>query len=109
MPQINFEYSDHEVEYLKSRDTILGAAIDKIGKIWRPINPDPFTALISSIVSQQISKKAAATVWTRLSNAVDITPEAIARTEPKSIQACGMSHRKAEYRSEERRVGKEGR
>src|SRR5690554_251340 len=97
MPQVYFEYSNHEVEYLKSRDTILGAAIDKIGKIWRPINPDPFTALISSIVSQQISKKAAATVWTRLSNAVDITPEAIARTEPKSIQACGMSHRKAEY------------
>ena len=48
-----FEYGQKEIEYLKSKDKKLGAAIDKIGMIKREINPEPFTALVSSIVRQQ--------------------------------------------------------
>lgn len=93
-----FKYGQREIEYLKSRDKKLAAAIDRIGMIEREVIPDPFTALISSIVGQQISSKAADTVWNRLEALLEtITPESIVKTEISEIQACGMSARKAGY------------
>ena len=93
-----FEYGDREIDYLKRKDKKLAAAIEAIGKIERKITPDPFIALISSIVSQQISNKAAETVWNRLQKILgEITPESIAHIELETIQSCGMSVRKAGY------------
>lgn len=93
-----FEYSQKEIDYLKSKDKKLGAAIDRIGMIKRRITPDTFTALISSVVGQQISSKAADTVWNRLLSLLgSITPESIAQAELSEIQGCGMSVRKASY------------
>lgn len=93
-----FEYGSNEITHLKRQDKKLAAAIDSIGMIQREITPDPFTALVSSIVSQQISKKAAETVWNRLSVLVGrITPENIVRVSLTDIQSCGMSIRKAGY------------
>lgn len=93
-----FKYGKKEVEYLKEEDPILGMEIDKIGMIKRQVNPDIFSALISSIVSQQISTKAATTVNNRLIDLVgEITPENIDKVEIETIQECGMSMRKASY------------
>ncbi|HYF81942.1 MAG TPA: DNA-3-methyladenine glycosylase [Clostridia bacterium] len=93
-----FEYGQKEIDYLKSKDKKLGAAIDRIGIINRRITPDPFTALVSSVVGQQISSKAADTVWNRLNSLLgSITPESITQAELSGIQGCGMSVRKAEY------------
>ena len=86
-----FQYGPREIVHLKGKDKRLGAAIEEIGIIRRPIIPNPFTALISSIVSQQISKKAAATVWGRLSELLgSITPETIQGTDlaPSGPAAC---------------------
>jgi len=93
-----FEYGQKEIEYLKHKDKKLGEAIEKIGMIEREITPDPFTALISSVVSQQISKKAAQTVWNRLNTLLgEITAESIGQVNLSEIQGCGMSERKAGY------------
>ncbi|AOT69039.1 DNA-3-methyladenine glycosylase family protein [Geosporobacter ferrireducens] len=93
-----FQYGQKEIEYLKRKDKKLGAAMDKIGMIAREITPDPFTALVSSVVGQQISSKAAETVWNRLSELLgDITPERISKTNLADIKDCGMSERKAGY------------
>lgn len=87
-----FEYGKKEIEYLKSKDKKLSAAIDRIGLIKRRITPDPFIAIISSVVSQQISNKAADTVWNRLINLLGgITSGNIAQIELSKIQVCGMS------------------
>jgi DNA-3-methyladenine glycosylase II len=60
--------------------------------------PDLFAALINSIVAQQISSKAAATVWGRLCVILgDITPVSITNASLEDIQKCGMSVRKASY------------
>ncbi|MCK9444739.1 MAG: DNA-3-methyladenine glycosylase 2 family protein, partial [Tissierellaceae bacterium] len=62
------------------------------------IETDIFVALISSIVSQQISIKAAATVYNRLLDlAGGITGEKISKLKSEDIQKCGMTLRKAEY------------
>lgn len=93
-----FEYGEKEIKYLQSRDKKLGEAIDRIGMIRREIIPDPFCALIYSIVGQQVSGRAADTVFSRLSLAAGgITPENIGRLELTEIQNCGMSTRKAGY------------
>ena len=58
-----FEYGQTEIDHLKSRDKKLAAAIDRFGTIKREVTPDLFTALVKSVVAQQISTKAAETVW----------------------------------------------
>ncbi len=93
-----FKYGSVEIEYLKKRDKKLGAAIDRIGIIERRVVPDPFAALVMSIVSQQISSKAADTVCNRLREMlVEITPENVVNASLDEIQKCGMSVRKANY------------
>jgi len=95
---VYFEYGTRELEYLKKKDRRLAALIEKKGMIYREIISDPFTALVSSIVSQQISNKAAETVWTKLIRlAQQITPQHIAALDNQAIQQCGMTMRKAEY------------
>ena len=59
---------------------------------------DIFMTLIRSIVGQQISVKAADTVWNRLTNEIgDIIPENISLKNSENLQKCGLSHRKVEY------------
>jgi DNA-3-methyladenine glycosylase II len=90
-------YGPEETAHLSGRDKRLGAAIERIGPIERPVNPDLFTALVQSIVEQQISTKAAETVWGRLVSRIDIEPEALADADAADIQACGISWRKTAY------------
>ncbi len=93
-----FQYGQKEIDYLSKKDKKLGAAIDRIGMIEREITPDPFEALVSSIVGQQISSKAADTVWRRLCNLLgSIVPESIAKADIHEIKGCGMSLKKAGY------------
>ncbi|MEN6462477.1 MAG: DNA-3-methyladenine glycosylase 2 family protein [Syntrophomonas sp.] len=93
-----FQYGQVELDYLKKKDKKLGLAIDRIGMIERKVIPDLFTALISSIVSQQISSKAAATVWNRMQEHFEaIMPLTIASATIEEIQQCGLSTRKAGY------------
>ena len=59
---------------------------------------DIFFTLIRSIVGQQISVKAADTVWEKLLNkAVEIRPEIIFEMDKENMRSCGLSERKVEY------------
>ncbi|TLN22704.1 DNA-3-methyladenine glycosylase 2 family protein [bacterium] len=93
-----FRYGAKEIEYLKGCDAQLGGAIERIGPIERGVNPDLFTALVNAIVAQQISSKAAATVWGRVvARFGPIEPERLAMVPVEDIQQCGMSMRKSNY------------
>ena len=93
-----FQYGEKEIAWLKSRDKALAAAIDEIGHISRPVMPDIFTALMHSIVGQQISARAVITVWGRiLERFSPITAGNIGKISAEELQACGISMRKAEY------------
>ena len=59
---------------------------------------DPFVTLARSIVGQQISVKAADSVWARFSAALPvISPNEVLATPTDALRACGLSARKAEY------------
>jgi DNA-3-methyladenine glycosylase II len=91
-----FEYGEQETAYLKGRDLVLGAAIDRIGPIRRAVIPDLFAALVNAISGQQISSKAHATIWARMNATLGaITPESVNGADVEVLQACGMSLRKA--------------
>ena len=93
-----FKYGNKELEWLKLRDPVLGNAMYRIGHIRRPVNPDLFTALIKSIVGQQISSKAQATVWARIEERFEpITPKTIDSVSAEELQSCGITMRKAYY------------
>ncbi|MDR0415960.1 MAG: hypothetical protein LBH76_01325 [Propionibacteriaceae bacterium] len=97
MPDV-FDYGIDAIEHLKSRDPGLGAAIDRIGPIVRAVHPDLFTALVHSIVGQQISTKAHDTIWLRMVDAfAPISPETLASARAEALQSCGITMRKAEY------------
>jgi 3-methyladenine DNA glycosylase/8-oxoguanine DNA glycosylase len=93
-----FRYDCNATHHLKKRDKRLGAAIDEIGFIEREVTPDLFEALVAAIAGQQISAKAATTVWKRMVVRFGaITPETIASATTDDIRLCGMSLRKAGY------------
>ena len=93
-----FEYGEKEIVYLKKVDKIFGAAIERTGKIDRVIIPDLFAALIYAIIGQQISIKAARTVWDRMQERFgEICPQNIVKLEVEEIKGCGMTTKKAGY------------
>ena len=58
----------------------------------------PFFTLVRSIVGQQISVKAAASIWNRLLIvAPDMLPGQLLSAGASQLRLCGLSERKAEY------------
>ncbi|MCL2201865.1 MAG: DNA-3-methyladenine glycosylase [Oscillospiraceae bacterium] len=92
-----FEYGEREIGHLRKKDKKLGEAIDRIGMIQREVNPDVFGALVESIVGQQISSKAAATVCRKLGELSGMDAQRLYKLSVEDIQKCGMSMRKAGY------------
>ena len=93
-----FLYTESELEALKKKDKRLASIIDRYGIIEREVDKDIFSALIGSIVSQQISGKASDTIERRLLELCgEITPTRVCEADMTEIQKCGMSMRKAGY------------
>jgi len=93
-----FTYGEKETEYLKSRDRKLGEVIDRMGFLEVEVMPDVFTALVFSIINQQVSSKAADTVWARLQEmAGTMSPEFILAMDAEALQKCGTTHKKISY------------
>ena len=93
-----FRYGERELAYLKSRDERLSRLIDEVGYPEYEVIPDLFAALAFNIMGQQISVKAAETVWRRaLDKFGEITPENILAASPSELQSVGISMRKAGY------------
>ena len=83
-----FKYGEEELDYLKKKDELLAAVIERIGIIEREVIPDLFKALIHSIISQQISTKAATTIRNRFLDKVpNITPDDVASLSIEDIQS----------------------
>ena len=94
----SFPYGAVELAHLKARDPLLGAFIDQHGKIERELQPDLFTALVQSLIAQQISNAAAATVRRRLGERFGtLTPSCLMDADEAALQAYGIPLRKAQW------------
>lgn len=93
-----FNYGKKQLDYLSSKDETLGKAISCFGFIEREVTLDLFQALARSIISQQISGKAADNIWNRLlSVAGEINADNIIVLDHETLRSCGISYRKVEY------------
>jgi len=93
------EYWDGAVAQLMRRDRILKKLIPKHPDIWLTSRGNPFITLARSIVGQQISVKAAESVWQRLllECGKRPTPASVQKAGLEKLRAAGLSARKAEY------------
>ena len=60
------DYWDDACRHLSRRDRVMKKLIPRFGEARLESRGDAFTTLARSIVGQQISVKAAASIWTRL-------------------------------------------
>lgn len=65
----------------------------------RGSRPDPFEALARAIVGQQLSTKAARSIWERVVEALGgaASPEAFTSANPGALRAAGLSNSKVAY------------
>jgi DNA-3-methyladenine glycosylase II len=88
---------------LMRRDPVLGKAIKRIGPclLADRQRKDHLTALVGAIVSQQLSTKAAATIFGRLvalfPGNVLPSPEAINAVDDQTLRSVGLSTQKVSY------------
>ncbi len=93
-----FPYGKTEINHLSSKDKKMAAFIEQTGMLKRKVTPDVFQSLVSSIIAQQVSNKAAKTVHQRLNDlAGKISPKTIRLCDQAEIQQCGMTVKKAGY------------
>lgn len=99
-------YWDEAARELSRRDRVLRRVIRAHPGVHLKRRADPFTTLSRAIVGQQISVKAADSIWRRFVAAVDrapsgkfprLAPASVAACGADALRACGLSQRKAEY------------
>jgi DNA-3-methyladenine glycosylase II len=81
------------------KDPVMAAIMRQHPGVYMTVRGEPFMTLARAICGQQISVKAAQSVWNRVCVCLDqkITPEAVVATNRKNLRACGLSDRKTEY------------
>ncbi len=94
-----FTHMKKALTHLK-RDPVLAAIIERVGPYSVQYREPVFHTLVSSITYQQLSGKAAATIFGRLLTAAKadpLTPESILKLRPARMRALGLSGQKMEY------------
>ncbi len=87
-----------DLDALALRDTHVAAVLETLGYPEPRVRPSGYNAFLSTIISQQISIKAAATIQQRVLNALpDLSPEGLLATPIETLRSAGMSQRKVEY------------
>ena len=85
-------------KHLAKKDRVMKRLIPKLGNTYLQSRGDAFSTLARSIVSQQISVKAAQTVWHRFAALpAEMTPAHVLRLKIDDMRAIGLSARKVEY------------
>lgn len=86
--------------HLREVDPVLAAILDRVGPFQMQFREPNFEMLARSIVYQQLSGKAAGTIYGRFREALgtgDVTPDAILAMKPKDMRDLGLSRQKTEY------------
>ena len=89
------------IAHLNAADPVMRYLIDSVGPFRLKPMRNRFHALVRSIVSQQISSKAAASIRGKLEALVEadggLSPEAVLRLSPKKMRKAGLSPQKQAY------------
>ena len=92
------EVWDEACRHLCKKDRVMKRLIPQFGDARLISRGDAFVTLARSIVGQQISVKAAQTVWERFASlSKNMTPQRILKLKIDDMRQAGLSARKVEY------------
>jgi DNA-3-methyladenine glycosylase II len=93
--------------HLAAADPVMAGLLDRYGTLsletrrrTRRLPMDPYGTLLRSVVGQQLSAKAAATIYARVVELFDgetPAPEKLLKIAPERLREAGLSGRKVEY------------
>ena len=89
-----------EAKYLSERDLVLAEIIKKVPPFTHRKSENYFISLVESIISQQLSVKAADTIYARFEGLFlgkVITPEEVLELKDDVIRGVGISYQKISY------------
>ena len=84
---------------LSKRDPVLKKIINKFNKGFLTTRKDPFFSLCRTIIGQQISTKAAGSIWLKFEKKCKkkILPTNVLKLSSSSLRIAGLSHQKISY------------
>lgn len=87
------------LDHLKASDAVMASIIERVGPYRITYREPTFEALARAIVFQQLSTKAARTIYGRFEEASGgkVTPEAIQNLSIGEMRRCGLSKQKIGY------------
>ena len=92
------EYWDEAARELGTRDPVLSKLAARYQGLALGSRGDAFSTLARAIVGQQISVKAAQSVWDRLVTEITaVTPAQLGAADLTRLRACGLSGQKSAY------------
>ncbi len=92
------DYWEDACKHLMKKDRVMKRLIPQHGDVCLQTRGDAFTTLARSIVGQQISVKAAQSVWERFALLPKkMTPANVLKLKVDDMRAAGLSARKVEY------------
>ena len=92
------DYWQDACKHLVKKDRVMKRLIPQFPDTTIPSRGDAFATLARSIIGQQISVKAAQTVWHRFAALPkSMTPAAVLKLKVDDMRAAGLSARKVEY------------
>ncbi|MHB1340547.1 MAG: DNA-3-methyladenine glycosylase family protein [Coriobacteriia bacterium] len=96
---LSYDLDSPEVVHLSAADAVLGDLIARVGPLTQTLETDHYSSLASAIVSQQLSDKAASTIWGRLVTALggDVAPEHVLAADDATLRGAGLSGSKTAF------------
>ena len=92
------DYWEEACKHLAKKDRVMKRLIPRFGDACLESRGDAFTTLARSIVGQQISVKAAQSVWDRFAKLPrKMAPASVLKLKVDDMRAAGLSARKVEY------------
>ncbi|MBA4164112.1 MAG: DNA glycosylase [Erythrobacter sp.] len=87
------------LDSLAGEDTRIAQALDRVGYPEERIRPRGYRTLLRTIVGQQVSVAAAASVWNRLEAELgeEMAPHELLTRDFDALRACGLSRQKQGY------------
>lgn len=87
------------LDAIAAREPMMAAAVARVGYPEPRIREPGYETLLRTIVGQQVSVAAAASIWTKLEAGVgDLTkPDIVAAAPDDALRAAGLSRQKASY------------
>jgi DNA-3-methyladenine glycosylase II len=88
-----------DLDALAAREPQLASALTRVGYPDARIRDPGYKTLLRTIVGQQVSVAAAASVWTKLEAELgpDFTPACLLERDFDALRACGLSRQKQGY------------